>query len=67
MPLVGVAPSNVRRQLRRLRELYLIEKVKNNYRITEKEDLSVIFEEKIEKFYLKSIVSRVKEYFEALK
>lgn len=67
LPLVGVAQSNVRRQLRRLRDIYLIEKIKNNYRITEKEDLSVIFEEKIEKFYLKSIVSRVKEYFEALK
>jgi len=27
----------------------------------------VIFEEKIEKFYLKSIVDRVKEYFESLR
>jgi hypothetical protein len=67
LPLVGVAPSNVRRQLRRLRDLYLIEKVKNNYRVTEKDDLLSIFEERIEKFYLKSIVSRVKEYFDALK
>ncbi|RME55441.1 hypothetical protein D6777_00545 [Candidatus Woesearchaeota archaeon] len=67
LPLVGIAPSNIRRQLRRLRELYLIEKVKNKYRITEKENINVIFEEKIEKFYLKSILSRVKEYFNAIK
>ena len=40
-----------------------MEKVKNQYRIAEFEELNVIFEEKIEKFYLKSIVDRVKEYF----
>lgn len=67
MPLVGVADSNVRRQLKRLRDIFLVEKVKNNYRITEFDDLHNIFEEKIEKYYLKSIVDRVKEYFVALK
>lgn len=67
LPLVGVAESNVRRQLKRLRGLFLIEKVKNNYRITEFDELHNIFEEKIEKYYLKSIVDRVKEYFVALK
>jgi DNA-binding transcriptional ArsR family regulator len=67
LPLLGIAPSNIRRQLKRLRDLFLIEKVQNNYRITEKATLSDIFEEKIEKFYLNSIVSRVKEYFAAVK
>lgn len=67
LPLNGIASSNIRRQIRRLRELFLVEKVKNSYRITEFEDLSVIFEEKIRKFYLESIVNRVKEYFESLK
>jgi hypothetical protein len=67
LALHGIASSNIRRQLKRLRDLFLVEKIKNFYRITEFEDLSVIFEEKIEKFYLKSIVDRVKEYFEALK
>ncbi len=67
LPMVGIAPSNVRRQLKRLKDLYLIENVKNSYRITEGETLSVIFQEKIEKFYLKSIVERVKEYCEALR
>lgn len=67
LALIGVADSNVRRQLKRLRELFLVEKVKNNYRITEFDELHNIFEEKIEKYYLKSIVDRVKEYFVALK
>lgn len=66
LDLKGVAGSNVRRQLKRLRDLFLIEKIGNNYRITENEKLSHLFEEKIEKFYLKNIVSRVKEYFEHL-
>jgi len=64
LALHGIASSNIRRQLKRLRDLFLVEKIKNSYRITEFEDLNIIFEEKIEKFYLKSIVDRVKEYFE---
>ena len=67
LALHGIASSNIRRQIKRLRDLYLVEKVKNNYRITEFDDLSVIFEEKIEKFYLQSIVDRVKEYFVSAK
>ena len=63
----GVAASNIRRQLRRLRGLFLVEKVKNNYRITEFDNLINTFEEKIESFYLKSILDRVKEYFKAIK
>ena len=63
LALHGIASSNIRRQIKRLRDLYLVEQVKSSYRITEFEDLGVIFEEKIEKFYLQSIVDRVKEYF----
>jgi hypothetical protein len=62
LPLKGIAASNIRRQLKRLRDLFLIEKIKNMYRITENEKLLYIFEEKIEKFYLKSIIERVKDY-----
>jgi len=65
--LKGVAQSNIRRQLRRLRELFLVEKVKNTYRIAENETLHNIFEEKIKKFYIPTIVSRVEEYFKILK
>jgi len=67
LALQGIASSNIRRQIKRLRDLLLVEKVKNQYRITEFEELGTIFEEKIEKFYLKSIVDRVKEYFNSLR
>ena len=63
LPQKGIAESNIRRQLKRLRELFLVEKIANEYRITEWDNLDNIFEEKIEKFYLESIKSRVKEYF----
>lgn len=65
--LKGIADSNVRRQLKRLRTLFLVEKVKNNYRIHEQDELCNIFEERIEKFYLKNITDRVREYFKAIK
>ena len=67
LPMNGIAPSNIRRQIKRLRDTYLVEKANSNYRLTENEQLSRIFHEKIEKFYLPSIVERVKEYFEAVK
>lgn len=67
LPLKGIAGSNIRRQLKRLRGMYLIEKIGNDYRINENESLINLFEEKIEKFHLRSIVDRVKEYFRALK
>ncbi len=66
LQLLGIASSNIRRQLKRLRDIYLIEKINNNYRITENENLSIIFEEKIEKFLLPAITSRIKEYLEAV-
>lgn len=66
MPLHGIAPSNVRRQVKRLKDMLIVEKIENHYRIAEMESLSVIFEEKIVKFYLPSIVSRVKEYCDAV-
>ncbi len=67
LALHGVAASNVRRQVRRLRELFLVEKVKNHYRIAENDHLHHIFEEKIKRYYLDSILTRVEEYFKILK
>ena len=67
LPLNGIAHSNVRRQVRRLKELFLIEKHQDGYRIAENDDLINIFENKIEKYYLNSITERVKEYFKAIK
>lgn len=67
LPLRGIASSNIRRQIKRLKDLHLIENVKNQYRITEFENLSVIFDKKIKDFYLKNILERVEEYFKAMK
>lgn len=67
LSLNGVAQSNIRRQVRRLRELFLVEKVKNTYRIAENDTLHNIFEEKIKKFYIPTIMARVEEYFKILK
>src|SRR3989338_9449021 len=43
LPLKGIAGSNVRRQLKRLREILIVEKLKNDYRISEFEELNTIF------------------------
>lgn len=63
LPLNGIAESNIRRQLKRLKDLFLVESNQNQYRITEKDSLINIFDEKIEKFYLASIRERVRDYF----
>lgn len=67
LALNGIAGSNIRRQLKRLRDLFLVEKIRNDYRVTEFEDLHNLFEQKIEEFLIKNIISRVKEYFKAIK
>lgn len=66
LPMLGIASSNIRRQLKRLKDIFLIERIGNSYRIAEKAKLSDIFTEKIEQYYLKTISERVKEYFEAI-
>ncbi len=58
----GIADSNIRRQLKRLRDLMLVEKNANNYRIAEFEPLNKLFEDKIEKFLLPQIIERIEEY-----
>ena len=64
--MAGIASSNIRRQLKRLRDLFLIEKIRNRYRINEHESMNKIFEEKIEQYLLQTVVSRVKDYFEVI-
>jgi DNA-binding transcriptional ArsR family regulator len=66
LPMLGIAASNIRRQLKRLKDLHLIETNANLYRISEFANLSELFDEKIEKFLLRSIVGRVKEYLKAV-
>lgn len=67
LQLKGIAPSNIRRQIKRLRDLFLIEKVDSKYRIAEFEDLEIIFNDKIEKYFLDNILARVRDYFSAIK
>lgn len=62
LPMLGIASSNIRRQLKRIRDLFLIEKIRNEYRVTEFDELSEIFEERIERFYIQSITNRIKNY-----
>jgi len=58
----GLAESNIRRQLKRLRDAMLIEKLENKYRMSEFSSLNEIFTTKIEKFLVPQIVERIKEY-----
>jgi len=62
----GLAESNIRRQLKRLRDGMYVDKQGNDYYLHENENLSEIFENNIEKFVLPQIVDRVKEYLEEL-
>ncbi len=62
LPMLGIASSNIRRQLKRLKDLHLIETNANLYRVTEWSDVSEIFEEKVHNFIIQSVVSRIKDY-----
>src|SRR3989344_3308230 len=66
LAMLGIASSNIRRQLKRLKDSLLVEKRLNAYRITEHSNLNEIFEEKIEKFLLPSINARIKEYLKKI-
>ena len=62
----GLAESNIRRQLKRLRNALLLDKQENKYRISEFSSISEIFESKIEKFLIPKIIERLKEYLKKL-
>jgi hypothetical protein len=58
----GLAESNIRRQLKRLRDAMIIEKSENKYYLIEHLQLKDIFEKNIEKFVIPPIIERIKEY-----
>lgn len=62
----GLAESNIRRQLKRLRDSMLIEKSENRYYLAEHSNLSEIFENNIEKFIIPQTIDRIKEYLREL-
>jgi hypothetical protein len=62
----GLAESNIRRQLKRLRDAMLVDKQENKYRISEFAPISELFENKIEKFLIPQAIERIKEYLSML-
>jgi len=62
----GISESNVRRQLRRLKNFKLVEKVSGGYRIAEFGSLEPIVDDYIHSFIVKPSVERLKEYAKAL-
>lgn len=66
LEMKGIAESNIRRQLKRLGDLMIIEKKNNLYNLSEFESLSSIFENKIENFLIPQTISRIKEYLTEL-
>ena len=62
----GLAESNIRRQLKRLRDAMIVEKTENKYRLSEFLPISEIFTTKIEKFMIPQIIERIKEYLNKL-
>jgi hypothetical protein len=66
LSMQGIAGSNIRRQIKRLRNIHVLQKVKTRYRITEFSLLSEIYDEKLQRFMLANIEERVKEYCQAV-
>jgi hypothetical protein len=62
----GIAESNIRRQLKRLRDLMLVDKRNNLYRVSEFESLHELFDKKIHGFLIPQTIERIKEYLEKL-
>lgn len=59
---LGVTPSNIHRQLRRLKALGIIEKHLEVYRLSEGMSLSEIIEKKLVPYHIDSILARLQEY-----
>lgn len=62
----GASTPNVRRQLRRLRELKLIERTQDGFRIAEFGSLSPVVDDFIIQYLVNPSVDRIKQYAKAL-
>lgn len=58
----GGTPNNIRRHIRRLKDLSIIERTTYGYRLKEFLPLSEIFEEYILKYTINPSIARLKEY-----
>jgi len=65
LPVLGVASSNIRRQLKRLREAFLVEKKGTVYRIFNSSPMLETFEDNTQ-MHIDSTIKRVKDYLEAI-
>ena len=66
LELKGIAESNIRRQLKKLKDLFFVETSNNRYNLEEFMPLSHLFEKNIKNFYLQNIVERIEEYLKVL-
>lgn len=62
----GASASNLRRQLRRLRDLKLVEKVPEGYRVTESGDISSILENYMIQFLVNPSLERIRSYVQKI-
>ena len=58
----GASPSNIRRQLRRLKALKLVEKLPEGYRITESGSIEPILDNYIVQFLVNPSLERIRSY-----
>ena len=66
LDMKGLAESNIRRQLKRLRDYMIVDKSENKYYLSEHSTLKEIFVNSIEKFVVPQIMERIKEYLHEL-
>jgi len=66
LEMKGIAESNIRRQLKRLHDMMVVDKKENLYNLSEFSSISEIFSGKIEKFLIPQCIERVKEYLAEL-
>ncbi len=62
----GTSAPNIRRQLRRLRELKLVERTVEGYRIAEFGSLSPVVDDFIIQYFVNPSIERIKQYAKAL-
>ena len=58
----GASPSNLRRQLRRLKDLKLVEKLPRGYRITESGKIESVLDNYIIQFVVNPTIDRIRKY-----
>ena len=62
----GLAESNIRRQLKRLKDMMIVDKSENKYYLIEHSTLKDIFKNSIEKFVIPQTIERIREYLDEL-